>query len=135
MGHLLIKQFSKHRPSGPMLSISQNVRVTKLKNSNSVKSQKLKMWQKSKLKLWENSKTQIGTKLNKSGCAKTAKLKLRQSSTTQIGTKLTSKIVKKTQIVTKLQQSNCGKTQILTNLKTLILTLLKKTFISTKLKT
>ena len=85
--------------------------MMKPKNSNSDKTQKLKLWQ--------NSKTQIGTKLkkiklwqnlicdNNSNCDKT-----------QIVTKL------KTQILTKLKNSicdktlnsNCGKTSIRTNL-------------------
>ena len=76
--------------------------VTKLKNSNCDKSQKLRLWQYSKTqivtnltnskcyktqnsncyktikkkKLWQNSKTKILTKLKNSNCNKTKKLKL-----------------------------------------------------------
>ena len=53
--------------------------MTKLKNSNCCKTQKLKLGQNSKLKLWPNSKTQIVTKQKKSNCDKTQKLKLRQN--------------------------------------------------------
>ena len=35
--------------------------VTKLKNSNCVRTQKLKVWQNLKRELWQNSKTQIVT--------------------------------------------------------------------------
>ena len=71
--------------------------MTKLKNSNCDKTQKLKFWQ--------NSKTQIVTKLKKHFFNKIQKLKLWQYS--------------KTQIVTKLKNSNCDKTQFMKKKTTL----------------
>ena len=74
--------------------------VTKLRNSNCDKTQKLKLWQNSNTQIVtkvENSETEIVTKLKNSNCDKTQKLKFWQNS--------------KTQIVTKLKNSNCEQTK------------------------
>ena len=104
-----------------MLSKSKTQIVTKFKNSNCDKTQKLKWWQ--------NSKTQIVTKLKNSNVTK---LKLWQNSSceknsscdkttfcdkTQIVTKLElwqNSSFDKTQIVRKNQNLECYKTQIVT---------------------
>ena len=96
--------------------------LTKFKNLNCDKTQKLKWWQnlktkiviKLKLKMWQNStsgKTQVATKLKlwqKSSCDKT------QFVTTQFVTKLKlwqNSSCDKIRIVTKLENSNDDKTQ------------------------
>ena len=79
--------------------------MTKLKNTNCDKTQKIKLLQKSKAQIvtklknsmWRNFKTQIVTKLKNSNCDKTQKIKLLPNS--------------KNQIVTNLKYSNCDKTQ------------------------
>ena len=53
--------------------------VTKLKNSNYDKSQKLNLWQNSKIQIVTKLKTQIRTKLNNSNCDQTQILKLWQT--------------------------------------------------------
>ena len=79
--------------------------MTKLKNSNCDKTQKLK--------LWPNLRTQMATKLKKSICDKTQILKLWQNSKSQIVTKLKNSNCDKTQKLKlwQLKNSNCDKTQ------------------------
>ena len=76
--------------------------ITKLKNSNCDKTQKLKLWQ--------NSKTWIVTKLKKSNCDKNQKLKWGQNSKTEFATKLKNWNCDQTQKLKLQQYQNCKKT-------------------------
>ena len=76
------------KPKQKVWQNSKTKIVTKLKNSNSDQTQKLKLWRF------------FGIKLKKSICDKIQKIKYWQNSKTQIATK-------KNQIVTKLKNSNC----------------------------
>ena len=76
--------------------------VTKVKNSNCDKTQKLKLWQQSnwdktqnvtKLKLWQNFKTQIVTKLKTQIVTKLKKLKFYQNQKIKLWQNLKTQIV------------------------------------------
>ena len=88
--------------------------MTKLTNSNCVKTQKLKLWQ---LKSSNYNKSQIMTKFKNSNCGKTQVLKLwEKNQKNPIETKLNLYQNSKYQIVTKVKNSNRYKTQTMTNL-------------------